>query len=130
MARLQCDTPLVGFIFWGSQCVLIKFPNESSSSQLMCSSRCSLHSSTTLLSHMLCPKLISFHLYRGAKGMALLSSNGNHFGSLQRFKFFVNFNIFHKKGSMCSKCSKNKNTYILVDFDTQTSLNIIIVLNL
>jgi hypothetical protein len=71
----------------GSQCVLIKFPNEYPSSQLMCSSRCSLDSSTTLLSCMLCPKLLSFHLYRWVKGMALLSSNGNHFGSLQHFKF-------------------------------------------
>jgi hypothetical protein len=130
MARLQCDTPLVGFLILGSQCVLIKFPNESPSSQLMCSSRCSLDSSTTLLSRMLCPKLLSFHVCRWARGMVLLSSNGNHFGSLQHFKFFVNFNIFHKKGSMSSKCSKNKNTYILLDFDTQTSLNIIIVLNL
>jgi len=75
--------------FGGSQCVLIKFPNESPSSQLMCSSRCSLHSSTTLLSHMLCPKLLSFHLYRWAKGMALLSSNGKHFGSLQHFNFLI-----------------------------------------
>jgi hypothetical protein len=31
--------------------------------------------------------------------------------SPNRFNFFVKFNIFHKKGSMCSKHSKNKNTY-------------------
>jgi hypothetical protein len=80
--------PLLNFL-GGSQCVLIRFPNQSPSSQLMCSSRCSLDSSTTLLSHMLCPKLISFHLYSWVKGMALLSSNGNHFGSLQHFKFQI-----------------------------------------
>jgi hypothetical protein len=43
------------------------------------------------------------------------------------FKFFLNFNIFQKKGSMCSK---NKNTYTLLDFDIRTSLNTIIVLKL
>jgi hypothetical protein len=32
--------------------------------------------------------------------------------------FFMNFNIFHKKGSMCSKDSKNKNTYTFLDFNT------------
>jgi hypothetical protein len=46
------------------------------------------------------------------------------------FWFFVNFNTFHKKGSMCSKHSKNENTYSLLNFDIWTSLNIIIVLNL
>jgi hypothetical protein len=43
---------------------------------------------------------------------------------------FVNFNMFHKKGSICSKHSKNKNIDTLLDFDTQTSLNTIIILNL
>jgi hypothetical protein len=33
-----------------------------------------------------------------------------------RFNFIVNFNIFHKKGSMCSKFSKNKNTYTFFRF--------------
>jgi hypothetical protein len=28
----------------------------------------------------------------------------------------VYFNIFHKKGSMCSKHWENKNTYIILDF--------------
>jgi hypothetical protein len=50
--------------------------------------------------------------------------------SLNHFNFYVNFNILHKKGSMCSKHSKNKNTYMFLDFDTQTSLSIIIILNL
>jgi hypothetical protein len=38
--------------------------------------------------------------------------------SLNHFKKIVKFNIFHKKGSMCSKHSKNKNTCMLLDFDT------------
>jgi hypothetical protein len=46
------------------------------------------------------------------------------------FHFSVNFNILHKKGSMCSKHSKTKNACTLLDFDIQTSLNTIIVLNL
>jgi hypothetical protein len=46
------------------------------------------------------------------------------------FKFFLNFNIFHKKGSMCSKHSKNKNTYKILDFNNQMSFYTIIVLNL
>jgi hypothetical protein len=33
------------------------------------------------------------------------------------FNFFVNFNIFHKTRSMCSKHSKNKNTSTLLDFE-------------
>jgi hypothetical protein len=37
------------------------------------------------------------------------------------FNFFVNFNIFHKKGSMYSKHSNNKNTYTFLDFNTQMS---------
>jgi hypothetical protein len=41
------------------------------------------------------------------------------------FNFFVNFNIFHKKGSMCSKHSKNKNTYTFLDFNTRMSFYII-----
>jgi hypothetical protein len=46
------------------------------------------------------------------------------------FNFFMNFNIFHEKGFMCSKHSKNENTYIFLNFNTQMSFNIIIVLNL
>jgi hypothetical protein len=50
------------------------------------------------------------------------------------FQFFFKSNffkyIFHKKGSMCSKYSKNTNTYTLLNFDTQTSLSTIIILNL
>jgi hypothetical protein len=46
------------------------------------------------------------------------------------FNFFVNFNIFHKKGSICSKHSKIKNTYTFLDFNTQMSFYTIIVLNL
>jgi hypothetical protein len=42
----------------------------------------------------------------------------------------MNFTIFHKKGSMCSKHSKNKNTYTILDFYIQMSFYIIIVLNL
>ncbi len=45
------------------------------------------------------------------------------------FQFFVNFNMFHKNGSMCSKNSKNKNTYIILDFNTRMSFYIIMVLN-
>jgi hypothetical protein len=44
--------------------------------------------------------------------------------------FFVTFNIFQKKGSMCLKNSKNKNTHTFLVFDTQTTLSTIIVLNL
>jgi hypothetical protein len=45
-------------------------------------------------------------------------------------RFFVNFNIFHKNRSMCSKHSKKyKYIYTLLDFNTQMSLNTIIVLN-
>jgi hypothetical protein len=59
------------------------------------------------------------------KSFFLIKCSPNH------FNFFVNFNIFYKKGSMCSKHSKSKNTYTLsLDFDTQTSLRTIIVLNL
>jgi hypothetical protein len=47
--------------------------------------------------------------------------------SLNHLKSFVNFNVFHKKGSMCSK---NKSTYIYLDFNTQMSFYTIIVLNL
>ncbi len=54
----------------------------------------------------------------------LIKCSPNH------FIFFVNFNIFHKKRSICSKHSKNKNTYTLLDFDTLTFLNIVIILNL
>ncbi len=43
--------------------------------------------------------------------------------SLNHFNFLVKFNIFHKKGSICSKNSKNKNTYTLLNFDTQASLS-------
>jgi hypothetical protein len=50
--------------------------------------------------------------------------------SPNHFNFFVNFNIFHKKGSMCSKHLKNKNTYNFLDFHTQMSFYTIIVLNL
>jgi hypothetical protein len=50
--------------------------------------------------------------------------------SPNRFNFLVNFNVFHKKGSMCSKNSKYKNTYIILDFKTRMSFYIIIVLNL
>jgi hypothetical protein len=50
--------------------------------------------------------------------------------STMDFNFFVNFNIFHKKGSICSKHSKNIYTYTHLDFDTQTSLSTIIILNL
>jgi hypothetical protein len=46
------------------------------------------------------------------------------------FDFFVNFNIFQKKGSICSKHSKNKNTYTFLDFNSQMPFYIIIVLNL
>jgi len=46
------------------------------------------------------------------------------------FIFFVKFNIFHKKGSMCSKHSKNKYTHIFLDFSIRMSIYIIIVLNL
>jgi hypothetical protein len=52
------------------------------------------------------------------KSFFLIKCSPNH------FNFFVNFNIFHKKGSMCSKHSKNKNTYMFLDFDTQTSLRV------
>ncbi len=44
--------------------------------------------------------------------------------------FFCELWYIHKKGSMCSKYSKNKNMYTLLDFDTQTYLSIIMVLNL
>jgi hypothetical protein len=47
--------------------------------------------------------------------------------SLIIFNFFVNFNIFHKKGSMCSKQSKNKNTYTFLNFNIQMSFYIIIL---
>jgi len=50
--------------------------------------------------------------------------------SPNHFNFFVNFSIFHKKGSICLKYSKNKNTYTLLGFDTQTFLTTIIILNL
>ncbi len=46
------------------------------------------------------------------------------------FNFFVNFNIFYKKGSMRSKHSKNTNTYTFSNFNTQMSFYIVIVLNL
>ncbi len=46
------------------------------------------------------------------------------------FNFFLNFNIFHKKGSMCSRHSKNKNIYTFLDFDIWISWNTIIILNL
>ncbi len=58
------------------------------------------------------------------KSFFLIKCSPNH------FNFFVNFNIFHKKGSICSKHSENKNTYTLLSFDTQTSLSTIIILNL
>jgi hypothetical protein len=53
-------------------------------------------------------------------------SNVHQIGSI----FFVNFNIFHKNGSMCSKHSESKNTYTFLDFYIGMSLNIIIVLTL
>jgi hypothetical protein len=46
------------------------------------------------------------------------------------FLKYICIYIFHKKGSICSKHSKNKNTYTLLDFYTQTSLSTIIILNL
>jgi len=49
---------------------------------------------------------------------------------VKSFQFYCELYIFHKKGFMCSKFSKNKNTYTFLDFDIQTSLSIIIVLNL
>jgi hypothetical protein len=36
------------------------------------------------------------------------------------FNIFMDFNIFHKKGSMCLEHSKNKNTSSFLDFDTWT----------
>jgi len=47
----------------------------------------------------------------------------------QIISIFVNFNIFHKKGSIYSKHSKNKNTYTFLDFNTRMSFYIITVLN-
>jgi hypothetical protein len=44
------------------------------------------------------------------------------------FKKIVNFNIFHKKGSMCSKHSKNKYKYTFLDFNTWMSFYTIIAL--
>jgi hypothetical protein len=41
--------------------------------------------------------------------------------SLNHFNLFVNFNIFHKKGPMCSKHLQSKNTYTFLDFDIQIS---------
>jgi endonuclease III-like uncharacterized protein len=49
--------------------------------------------------------------------------------SLNFFNFFVNFNIFHKKVSMCSKHSKNKNTYTFLDFNIRMPFYTIIILN-
>jgi len=63
-----------------------------------------------------------FFLYQ--KFLSLIKCSPNH------FNFFVNLDIFHKKGSMCSKHSKNKNTYIILHFNTWMSFYIIIVLNL
>jgi hypothetical protein len=45
------------------------------------------------------------------------------------FNFFVNFSILHKKGSIHSKHSKIK-IHILLNFDTQTALTTIRILNL
>ncbi len=59
-----------------------------------------------------------------SKSLFLIKCSPNH------LVFFMNFNIFHKKGSMCSKHSKNKTTHTFLDFDIQTSLSIIIILDL
>ncbi len=40
------------------------------------------------------------------KSFFLIKCSPNH------FKFFVNFNIFHKKGSICSKHSKKKKLHM------------------
>ncbi len=39
--------------------------------------------------------------------------------SQNRFNFFGNFNRLHKKGCMCSKHSKNKNTCTSLNFNTR-----------
>jgi len=78
----------------------------------------------------------SFYMFKTLKKIMWTSRffNPNSFFyikcSLNCFKFFVNFNTFHKKGSMCSKQSKNKNTYTFLDFITRMSFYTIIVLNL
>jgi hypothetical protein len=51
---------------------------------------------------------------------SLIKCSPNH------FNFFMNFNIFHKKGSMCSKYSKNIYIYFFLDFNTQMSFYTII----
>jgi hypothetical protein len=48
----------------------------------------------------------------------------------QLFIKLFQINIFHKKGSMFSKHSKNRNTYIILAFNTQMSFYTNIVLNL
>jgi hypothetical protein len=67
-------------------------------------------------------KWIVVFLYQ--KSFSLIKCAPNH------FNFFVSFNIFHKKRSMCSKHSKNKNTYTFLDFNTRMSFYTIIILNL
>jgi hypothetical protein len=48
----------------------------------------------------------------------------------QIVSIFWCFDIFHKKESMCSKHSKNANTYTFSYFNTWMSVYTIIVLNL
>jgi hypothetical protein len=62
--------------------------------------------------------------FKFQKSFFIIKCSPNH------FIFLVNSNIFYKKGSMCSKHPKNKNTYTLLDFQFQTSLHTFIVLNL
>jgi len=55
-----------------------------------------------------CERVIFLH----QKFFLVIKCSPNH------FNFFVNFSIFHEKGSMCSKHSKNNNTCTFLDFDT------------
>jgi hypothetical protein len=59
-----------------------------------------------------------FFLYQ--KSFPLIKCSPNH------FNFVVNFNIFQNKRFMCSKHSKNKNTYTFLDFNIRMSFYIII----
>ncbi len=58
------------------------------------------------------------------KSFSLIKYSPNH------FNFFCENLIYFTKGSMCSKHSKNKNTYIVLDFNTRMSFYTIIVLNM
>jgi len=86
-----------GLKIWGFccfQCVLIKFSKGSSNSHRVIYY---VPNSTTLLSHVLCPKLFSFHLFRRAERKPAYLAIETSILELPKFQFFQIFKMVQSK---------------------------------